>query len=156
VKDWYLSADCVHNANDRIISQMDEMELPNIYRREKETLHSSSDGQKLEVAVDSLNANYSFEYFGQGRGVSVYSFIDERHFLFHSTVISSAEREAAYVIDGPMNNDVVKSEIHSTDTHGYSEVIFGATFFFVRFFFCPENQETRRTASLLIPERKGL
>ncbi|MDX6713183.1 MAG: hypothetical protein QOH96_4199 [Blastocatellia bacterium] len=155
MKDWYLSAD-VHNANDRIISQMDEMELPNIYRREKETLHTSSDGQKFEVAVDSLNANYSFEYFGQGRGVSVYSFIDERHFLFHSTVISSAEREAAYVIDGQMNNDVVKSDIHSTETHGYSEVIFGATFFFVRFFFCPENQETRRTASLLIPERKGL
>ena len=43
----------------------------------------------------------------------------------HSTVISSAEREAAYVIDGLMHNDVVKSDIHSTDTHGYSEVIFG-------------------------------
>jgi TnpA family transposase len=112
----------------RIISLMDRMELPNIYRRQNEILHTSSDGQKFEVAVDSLNANYSFKYFGQGRGVSVYSFIDERHFLFHSTVISSAEREAAYVIDGLMHNDVIKSDIHSTDTHGYSEVIFGATF----------------------------
>ena len=25
-----------------------------------------------------------------------------------------------------MHNDVVKSDIHSTDTHGYSEIIFGA------------------------------
>jgi TnpA family transposase len=38
--------------------------------------------------------------------------------------ISSAEREATYVIDGLMHNNVVKSDIHSTDTHGYSEVIF--------------------------------
>jgi TnpA family transposase len=67
-------------------------------------------------------------YFGQHKGVSVYSFIDERHFLFHSTVISSAEREAAYVIDGLLHNEVVKSDIHSTDTHGYGEIIFGATF----------------------------
>lgn len=78
-----------------------------------------------KVAVDSLNANYSFKYFGQGKGVAAYNFIDERHFLFHSTVISSGEREAAYVIDGLMHNEVVKSDIHSTDTHGYSEVIFG-------------------------------
>jgi hypothetical protein len=32
---------------------------------------------------------------------------------------------APYVIDGLMHNDVVKSDVHSTDTHGYSEMIFG-------------------------------
>ena len=37
------------------------------------------------------------------------------------------EREAAYVIDGLLHNDVVKSDIHSTDTHGYSEIIFAIT-----------------------------
>ena len=44
--------------------------------------------------------------------------------MFYSTVISPTEREAAYVIDGLMQNEVVKSDIHSTDTHGYTEVIF--------------------------------
>ena len=29
-----------------------------------DVLHTSSDGQKFEVAVDSLNANYSFKYLG--------------------------------------------------------------------------------------------
>jgi len=33
----------------------------------------------------------------------------------------------AYVIDGLMHNDVVQSDIHSTDTHGYSEMIFAVT-----------------------------
>ncbi len=106
---------------------LDQLELPNLYRSEPDQLHTSSDGQKFEVAVDSLNARHSFKYFGQHKGVSVYSFIDERHLLFHSAVISSAEREAAYVKDGLLHNDVVKSDIHSTDTHGYSEIVFGVT-----------------------------
>jgi TnpA family transposase len=127
VVNWYFSLPNLQAANDRILRVLDQLELPNLYRREADKLHTSSDGQKFEVAVDSLNANYSFKYFGQARGVTVYSFIDERHFLFHSTVISSAEREAAYVIDGLLHNEVVKSDIHSTDTHGYSEIIFAVT-----------------------------
>jgi TnpA family transposase len=123
---WYFSIDNIQNANDKILAFLDRLELPNLYRNHPEMLHTASDGQKFEVRNDSLNANYSFKYFGQGKGVSVYSFIDERHLLFHSTVISAAEREAAYVLDGLMHNDVIKSDIHSTDTHGYSEVIFGA------------------------------
>ena len=49
--------------------------------------------------------------------------------LFHSTVISASDREAAYVLDGLNNNDVIKTDIHSTDTHGYTEIIFAATHF---------------------------
>ena len=56
-----------------------------------------------------------------------YTFIDEGHKLFYSIVINVNERESGYVIDGLMHNDVVKSDIHSTDTHGFSEVIFGIT-----------------------------
>jgi Tn3 transposase DDE domain-containing protein len=77
-------------------------------------------------APESLNANCSFKYFGKGQGVSVYSFIDERDLLFHSLVFSAGERESAYVIDGLMHNDVVKSDIHSTDSFGFSEAIFGS------------------------------
>lgn len=40
-------------------------------------------------------------------------------------MISAADRESASVIDGLMHNDVVRSDIHSTDTHGYTEVVFG-------------------------------
>ncbi len=124
---WYFSLANVQSANDRILQVLDRMDLPNIYRQKPDLLHTSSDGQKFEVSVDSLNANYSFKYLGKDKGVSVVTFIDMRHMQWHSTVISSAEREAAFVIDGLMHNDVVKSDIHSTDTHGYSEVIFAGT-----------------------------
>ena len=35
--------------------------------------------------------------------------------------------KAAHVIDGLLNNEVIKSTIHSIDTHGFSEIIFGVT-----------------------------
>jgi len=56
-----------------------------------------------------------------------YTFVDERNLFWHSLVFSAAECESAYVIDGLMRNDVVKSDIHSTDTHGFSEAIFAVT-----------------------------
>lgn len=121
----YFTLDNLHSANDRILQFLDQLALPEIYRRPDGLVHTSSDGQKFEVAVDSLHASYSFKYFGQDKGVSAYTFIDMRHFLFHSLVISAAQHEAHYVIDGLMHNEVVKSDIHSTDTGGYNEVLFG-------------------------------
>ena len=124
---WHFSLDNVQAANDRVLRLTSEMDLPEIYRRAADSLHTASDGQKFEVRKESLNANYSFKYFGKGQGASAYSFIDERQLLWHSLVFSAAERESAYVIDGLMRNDVIKSDIHSTDSHGYTEAIFSAT-----------------------------
>ncbi|MXX91397.1 MAG: Tn3 family transposase [Boseongicola sp. SB0677_bin_26] len=62
-------------ANDRVVAAMERMELPQIYRRSREALHTSSDGQKFEVRRPSLNASHSFKYFGQMQGVSAYTFI---------------------------------------------------------------------------------
>jgi len=78
---------------------------------------------KVAVGVESILANFSFKYFGRDKGVSVYTFIDERQILFHALVMSSTEREASYVIDGLLNNTVSKVNLHSTDTHGYTEII---------------------------------
>jgi TnpA family transposase len=96
---------------------MDRMTLPNIYRQIPDLLHTSSDGQKFEVSVDSLNANYSFKYLGKDKGVSVVTFIDMRHMQWHSTVISSAE--------GVLHHCTTMSVDKAyTDSHGQSEVGF--------------------------------
>ena len=150
---WYFSLDNIRAANDRIVAFMDKMELPNIYRREQGKLHTASDGQKFEVRTDSLNANYSFKYFGKGQGISVNTFIDDRNLLWHSLVFSAAERESAYVIDGLMYNDVIKSDIHSTDTHGYSEAIF-ATTHLLGFSFAPRIKNLKKQALYIFKSRK--
>ena len=119
--------DNINAASDRVLQLTDRLELPKLLRHTPDRSHTSSDGQKFEVRVDSLNANHSFKYFGKEQGVSVYTFRDERDLLWHSLVFSAADRESAYVIDGLMHNDVVKSDIHSTDAFGYSEAIFGTS-----------------------------
>ncbi len=124
---WRFSLENIRAANDAVLKAMDGMALPNLHRQTQDQLHTASDGQKFEVRGDSLHASRSFKYFGQGQGVSAYTFVDERNFLWHSLMISAADRESAYVIDGLMHNDVVKSDIHSTDTHGYTEAVFGLT-----------------------------
>ena len=147
--------DNTHAANDQVLRLIDRLELPNISRRSSDRLHTSSDGQKFEVRVDSLNANYSFKYFGKGQGVSVYSFIDERDLLFHSLVFSAGERESAYVIDGLMHNDVVRSDIHSTDSFGFSEAIFGVSHL-LGFSYAPRLKNLKRQRIYAFKSRRDI
>ena len=90
---WHFSVDGLQAANDRVLQLTSRLELSNLSRRSPDRLHTSSDGQKFEVRVDSLNANYSFKYFGKDQGVAAYTFRDERDLLWNSSVFSSPERE---------------------------------------------------------------
>lgn len=124
---WYFNHDNLRAANRKITSVISELALANNYLHQPPSLHSSSDGRKVNVAVACLHANHSFKYFGKGIGVTDYTFIDERQALFHNTLFSSSDREAPYVIDGLLDNQVPGGHIHSTDTHGFSEQIFCTT-----------------------------
>lgn len=124
---WYFSLDSINAANNKIISLINKLSLPNIFVKQKYLLHASGDAQKITVNADSLNANYSFKYSGNSQGASVYTFIDERQVLFHSLVFSSSEREASFVVDGLLCNEEIKADIFSTDTHGFTEIIFAIT-----------------------------
>lgn len=152
---WFFSQEGTHAANDRVVQLMDRLELPNLCRQTPEQLHTASDGQKFEVHMDSLNANYSFKYFGKYQGVSVYTFLDERDLFWYSTVFSAGDRESAYVIDGLMHNDVVKSDIHSTDTHGYTEAIFGASHL-LGFSYAPRIKNLKRQRLYLFKSRRDI
>ena len=121
---WHMNLDNVDAANEKILDLLSKLALTKIHHKNQGVLHTSSDGRKVGISVDSLNANSSFKYFGSGIGCTLYTFIDELNRLFYSTSISSSEREAAYVVDGLLHNLSIKSSIHSTDTHGYSEAVF--------------------------------
>ncbi|HIN69118.1 MAG TPA: Tn3 family transposase [Methylococcales bacterium] len=123
---WYFSLKNLKKINTNIVQLIHNLALSEVFVDDLNNTHSSSDGRKVNVKVDSLIASLSFKYFGKDKGVSVYTFIDERQALFHSLVMSASEREAAYVYDGLLDNEVDKRDIHSTDTHGYREGIFAA------------------------------
>jgi TnpA family transposase len=126
---WYFDIKNIRSANRKIVDVIHRLALPNNYLNEPSVIHSSSDGRKVNVAVDCLHASYSYKYFGKEKGVTDYTFIDERQSLFHNTVFSASDREAPYVIDGLVDNPVPEGRVHSTDTHGFSESIFATTHF---------------------------
>lgn len=126
---WYFSKQALEDANRCIVAMINKLVLSSVFVADLNQLHASGDGSKFNVGVESLLASNSFKYFGQGKGVSIYTFIDERQALFHSLVMSASEREAAYVIDGLNNISTPKVGIYSTDTHGYTESIFATTHF---------------------------
>ena len=129
IVNWHFSLKNIQAANNRVTCLINKLHLSTAFQYKPGQLHTSSDGRKVTVAVDSILASHSYKYFGKEKGITIYMFIDERQILFYSTVISASEREAAYVIDGLLHNDVVKSDMHSTDMHGFTEIIFAVTHF---------------------------
>lgn len=143
--------------NDRLIKvirkisqHIRSIDLPSIYNSEDDEIHSSSDGKKIVVAVDSLLANYSYKYYGKEQGVTANSFVDNQQIFFHVNVMSSSDREAAYMMDGLVKskNNLYeeaqrdpfvrklddetfdrRTHQHSTDNHGYTEAIFSGLYF---------------------------
>ena len=99
--------------------------------REEETVYrSASDGQKYTLALDSIHANYSAKYFGKDKGVTIYSFISDNYLVFYTTVFSSGDYEAWYVLDGLLHNasTMPQEQTHSTDTHGVTDLNFAVTY----------------------------
>lgn len=133
-----FSVSNLKGVNEKIVKLIQSLTLPGIYSDEEGRLHTSSDGRKMVVAVDSLMANFSYKYYGKDKGISANSFIDEQQIFFNVNVLTSSEREAPYMLEGmveskrtlyPESKFKNKSHLHSTDTHGYTEAIFSAMHF---------------------------
>jgi TnpA family transposase/ribulose bisphosphate carboxylase small subunit len=150
---WHMSIDNINEANGRILHLLGQLDLAKIYQKNPQELHTSSDGRKVHVGVESLNANQSFKYFGNRAGSSLYSFIDELNRVFYATFISSSEREAAYVADGLLHNLSIKSSIHSTDTHGYSEAVF-AVLHLLGIYFAPRIKNLQKATLYSFESRR--
>lgn len=74
---WFFTEKNLNIANNKIITLINRLSLSSVFKYKPKITHTSSDGRKVNVAVDSLLANYSFKYFGKDMGVSIYVFIDD-------------------------------------------------------------------------------
>ena len=89
-----------------------------------DAIHSSSDGQKFETGISTINARHSPKYFGLKKGIVAYTLL-ANHIPVNARVIGANEHESHYVFDILFNNSSqVQPDLHSTDTHGTNEVNF--------------------------------
>lgn len=85
-------------------------------------VHSSSDGQKFETGIHTINARHSPKYFGLGKGVVSYTMVSN-HIPVNAKIIGANEHESHYVFDILSDNtSEIRSKVHSTDTHGTNNV----------------------------------
>jgi len=87
-------------------------------------VHSSSDGQKFETGLNTINARHSPKYFGLKKGVVAYTLV-ANHIPVNARIIGANEHESHYIFDILFNNtSEIQPEVHSTDSHGTNEVNF--------------------------------
>lgn len=123
----YFSPEMTLKANDLILSMSNKLPIIDFFRQQSGFVHTGSDGQKYDISVPSLRASASFKYFGSGKGITVYSHLDEAGQLIISTVFSASDREAHYLLNMLTYNEVITPDAHSTDTHGYTEPVSAIT-----------------------------
>lgn len=121
--DNFLRPETLRKANDLVSNAIAELPIFRHYDIDG-TLHSSSDGQKFESQIQTINARHSPKYFGLKKGVVSYTLV-ANHVPVNARIIGANEHESHYVFDLLFNNTTeVQPTVHSTDTHGTNEVNF--------------------------------
>ena len=120
----YLTLENLHNTNDRISNATFKLSAFKHFNIAEDIIHSSSDGQKLETQIDTINSRYSPKYFGLNKGVSSYTII-ANNIPVNTKIIGSNEHESHFVFDILHNNtSEIHPDCHSVDTHGTNKVNF--------------------------------
>lgn len=88
---------------------------------------SSSDGQRFASRTRGPGVAALSRYFGHPRrGLQIYSWTSDQYSQYASKVVAATVRDATHTLDGILDNQtVLPIEEHTTDTHGYTEMIFG-------------------------------
>jgi TnpA family transposase len=137
--DNFIRLETLKEANDRVSNAIAELPIFRYYAI-GETVHSSSDGQKFETGIHTLNARHSPKYFGLKKGIVAYTLV-ANHIPVNARIIGADEHESHYVFDLLFNNTTdIQPEVHSTDTHGTNEVNFALLHLF-GYQFAPRYQD---------------
>src|SRR5659263_769188 len=127
--DNFIRLETLNEANNRISNAITKLPIFRHYDID-EVIHSSSDGQKFETSINTINSRHSPKYFGLKKGIVSYTLV-ANHIPINAKIIGANEHESHYVFDVLYNNTTdIKPDIHSTDTHGANEVNFSILNFF--------------------------
>lgn len=126
----------------RIVNHHHQLPISTIYGAGE---ISSSDAQRFRLRADSLIALYYPRYYGYyDKAIGIYTHVSDQYAVFNTKVISCSPREALYVLDGLLeNNTILKPKDHTTDTHGYTEIIF-ALCHLLGFYFMPRIRDLKK------------
>ena len=143
--DNFLRPETLEVANDLVCNATYELPIFSQYDV-GDALHSSSDGQKFESQIQTINSRHSPKYFGLKKGIVSYTLV-ANHIPISARIIGANEHESHYVFDLLFNNTTdIQPTIHSTDTHGANQVNFALLHLF-GYEFAPRYKDIYGTMS---------
>ena len=98
----FLRAETLHAGNDGISNATSALTMFDQYDIDG-LKHSSSDGQRVETQIHTINARYGSKYFGLKKGVSAYTLV-ANHVPCNARIIGTHEHESHFVFDILHNN----------------------------------------------------
>lgn len=120
---WYLRDETLDEAVTTLVNYHHSLPLSSLWGG---GVLSSSDGQRFPVSGNTRKARALPRYFGYGKGVTAYSWTSDQLSQFGNKIIPSTLRDATYVLDAILDNETdLDIAEHTTDTSGYTELIFG-------------------------------
>ena len=147
----FLRAETLHAANDAISNATAALAMFGQYDIDG-MKHSSSDGQRVETQIHTINARYGSKYFGLKKGVSAYTLV-ANHVPCNARIIGTHEHESHFVFDILHNNTTdIQPARHSTDTHGTNQVNF-LLLYVDGYQFAPRYRDLHKRMSGLVGSR---
>ncbi|MEJ2750762.1 MAG: Tn3 family transposase, partial [Anaerolineae bacterium] len=142
VQQNYIRDETLTRANARLVAAQTEIPLAKIWGGGDV---ASADGQRFRVPIQTLYAAPSWKYFGEGRGVTYFSFTSDQFTSFYGVVIPGAVREAMYILDGLLEQQTVLEPVEvMADTAGYTDIVFGL-FWLLGYQFSPRLRDIGKT-----------
>src|SRR5699024_10954898 len=114
--DNFIRLETLKEANDRISNAITELPIFHHYDID-DTIQSTTDGQKFETQINTMNSRHSPKYFDLKKEIVSYT-LRTKHIPVYSPIIGANEQESHYVFDILYNNTTnILSNMHSTVTH---------------------------------------
>ncbi len=141
VLNFFVREETLKAANAEIVNQHHKLPLSAVHG--SGTI-SSSDAQRFKVRASSLLASYYPRYYGYyEKAIGIYTHVSDQYSVFSTKIISCSPREALYVLDGLLeNNTILQIQKHTTDTHGYTEIVF-ALCYLLGYYFMPRIRDLK-------------
>ena len=121
-KNWYLRDETLEAAKTKLVNFQHQQAFAQHFG---DGTFSSSDGRRVPVAVKTKTAKAFVKYFGYETGLNLYSWTSDQFSQFGQKATSPTMREATLVLDMILDNETeLNIERHTTDTAGYTEIVF--------------------------------
>jgi len=138
----YIRDETLTRANERLVAAQADSSLAQLWGG---GAVASADGLRFRVPVETLNADYSWKYFGEGKGVTYFTFMSDQFSEFYGVVIPGAVREALYILDGLLEQQTMFKPVEiMSDTAGYTDIVFGL-FWMLGYQFSPRLRDIGKT-----------